>query len=189
MKKWNSAIAIALLAISSNVSANDNIPGNMEGWNLAIGISYDELKLSPLKEYGVALYLGAGYRFNQYVAVEARLGTSVSDYQWTSGEYALDVESSSFYSGYFKLMHPLVSGLTPYALLGGYRGNYDATLSDSVSSISASDHDTGFSWGLGLEYPLNAKGVGVTLGLEYISYLDNDYISSDGVGFRVGYQF
>jgi len=88
------------------------------------------------------ILLLAGYEFNQYVAVEGRYMSSV----W--GEDALIRDS---WGVYVKPQYPATEALTLYALLG-----YGGLNADGKGLWLVNVDDTGFQWGLGASYDLNA---------------------------------
>lgn len=87
--------------------------------------------------------LNAGYDFHQYIGVEARYTTTISDE---------DVVEMSGWSIFVKPQYPVSDDFTIYALLGF--GNV------AIESINAFDlvdiDDSGFQWGLGLSYSLKS---------------------------------
>ncbi len=82
----------------------------------------------------------AGYTFNEYVAVEGRYTTSISDEHW--------VELSGW-SLFVKPQYPVMEDFNIYALLG-----FGGVTMDAVNNSGVDVDDTGFQWGLGLSYDI-----------------------------------
>jgi opacity protein-like surface antigen len=141
------------------------------------------------------IMLQAGYKFNQYIAVEGRYWFAFGDidYTFTSSTHPWANESGSFdsddedaYAFYIKPMYPIATGLDIYALLG-YA---------SIDDIE--EDDSGFSWGLGFSYNINDN---IAVFVDYTKLYDDDAtdelmgyrvdadISSDSWNFGINYKF
>lgn len=110
--------------------------------------------------------LQAGYKFNQYLAVEGRYWDSVGDGDWTD-RYTLPdgsvVNSSgpcsefSAWGVYVKPMYPVTEAFDVYALLG--YGNVDLSSDFGTNAKFLDMDEDGFQWGLGASYELTDNWV------------------------------
>ena len=138
---------------------------------------YEEYRGSVEVEYD-ALMLQAGYKFNQYLAVEGRYWKSLSDGDWSYNASGTENDEpfSEHDSGsdgdfdfeawgiYVKPMYPVTEALDVYALLG--YGNVESD--NQYWSDTALDED-GFQWGLGASYGITEN---VSLFLDYVQLCD-----------------
>ena len=106
------------------------------------GSSWGALNDTKAEDDTGDILLMAGYEFNQYIAVEGRYMSSMV------GEDKLTRDS---WGGYVKPQYPATEAFTLYALLG-YGGLNVGTNGPSLGSLD----DTGFQWGIGASYDLNA---------------------------------
>jgi len=110
------------------------------------------------KEDNDAIMMQAGYKINQYIAVESRYWKSVGDADWSDrgdgydflGYHTYDLSGTKDYDFkawgiYVKPMYPVTDALDVYALLG--YGNV-------VMNYEFYDwlDENGFQWGLGVSY-------------------------------------
>ena len=89
------------------------------------------------------ILLMAGYEFNQYLAIEGRYMNSVF------GEDSLTRDS---WGVYVKPQYTALEAFTLYALLG-----YGGLNTEAKGLSTGSLDDTGFQWGVGASYDLNAR--------------------------------
>ena len=152
-------------------------------------------------EYSAVMFQ-AGYKFNQYIAVEGRYWLGVSD----EGFSALTTTGSTFdtdataWGVYVKPMYPVTDALDVYALLGYGSASIGGV---QVASNQTVDFDAeGFSWGVGAAYSFTEN---VSVFLDYVAFTDDtftnnvvthtflnqgDYDQSfDTINFGVTYQF
>ena len=99
------------------------------------------------------IMLQAGYKFNQYFAVEGRYWDAVGDGDWTDTWQGGSSGSNSDLSAwgvYVKPMYPVTEEFDVYALLGYGNVDYDSHYGqeDPVHDLD----DEGFQWGLGASY-------------------------------------
>lgn len=139
------------------------------------------------------LLLLAGYKFNEYVAVEGRY--------WFGDENTLDFYSNGVLAGtqdvsvdswglYVKPMYPVTDAFNVYALLG-----YGAVSLDYGYDDTDFDDNDGFSWGAGVDYSINEK---FAVFVDYVSLYDDDHdlgtygsadVTVDTVNVGVTYKF
>lgn len=140
---------------------------------------YSEHGIDPDLTVG-ALGVNGGYRVNDYVAVEARVGTGVKD-----GTYArMNLEMDSYFGAYVKVGMPVNNfyPIYPYALLGMTK----AELTVSGYGMTASGSESDISYGLGVAYAVNDQ---ISLNVEYANLMDKDGIIIDGFTFGSTYHF
>ena len=102
------------------------------------------------------IMIQAGYKFNEYVAVEGRYWFGVNDGSFLSpndeirdAEYGVSVDAFGIY---VKPMYPVTPEFNVYALLG--YASTDAEI-DGYDAEYVTDDIDGFSWGIGAEYSFN----------------------------------
>jgi len=105
--------------------------------------------------------LQAGYKMNQYIAVEGRYWDSVGDGDWTD-TYTLPNGSVVNTNGpcsefsawgiYVKPMYPVTEVFDVYALLG--YGNVDLSSDFGTNAKFLDMDEDGFQWGFGASYEL-----------------------------------
>ena len=96
------------------------------------------------------LMLQAGYKFNDYIAVEARYWFGMDDNDWSLHGFGHRLRQNVTYDAwgiYAKPMYPVTDSFDVYALLGYGAVSFDYTLGDT--DFDATDS---FSWGLGVAY-------------------------------------
>jgi len=111
------------------------------------------------------LGLLGGYDFNEYVAIEARITTSV---------FEEDYAEVTTYGIYVKPQYPVTEDFKIYALLGYGNVTVDATDAGSnefgaVPSIVGNTlmDESGFQWGLGVAYAVTEE---IDLFLDYVAF-------------------
>lgn len=130
--------------------------------------------------------LQAGYKFNQYIAVEGRYWDSVGDGDWTD-RYTLPdgrvfntsgpCSEFSAWGLYVKPMYPVTEEFDVYALLG--YGNVDLSTEFGRDAKFLDMNEDGFQWGLGASYELTDN---VAVFADYVNlYNDNSAAITDGI--------
>ncbi|BDM66185.1 hypothetical protein NFHSH190041_36370 [Shewanella sp. NFH-SH190041] len=168
MKKALAVLTLAVLSPLANA-------GGYIGGNYA-AIEYTESGLDPELSLGAISVIG-GYRFNEYIAIEARAGFGAGDDSYNGVKLELD----SYYGAYAKLGMP-IENFYPYILAGYTRGE----LTLSAMGFSISDSDSDISYGIGLGYQINQN---FSLNAEYSNLLDKDGVTLDGFSIGVNYAF
>lgn len=134
------------------------------------------------------IMLQAGYKFNQYLALEGRYWRSFGDNGWTyresgytAGEpYTLSEtgengDNLEAFGIYLKPMYPLTEELDIYALLG--YGNVTLNDDDHGDWLDESD----FQYGVGVSYDLTKN---IAIFVDYMRLVDYD--SSRHTGAQIG---
>lgn len=121
----------------------------------------------PEADIGAIAFRAGGY-LNQVIALEARLALGISDDTVrTSAINNVDVELDTAVSAFIKADVPMTAFVNAYGLLGLTRGEIET----SSTGLTASDSETGLSYGLGIEGEINRR---TSLSFEYIQLLDED---------------
>ena len=187
MKKFNLSL-VAVLAMSTFAIAGGDIAPvepmvetpmveqSSAGFYVGMGYGALEGELDP--DNGASrdsdtfdeLLLLAGYKFNEYVAVEGRYWFG-ADNTWNrydaSGAYLGEQDVSVDSWGiYVKPMYPVTEAFNVYALLG-YAGS---SLDYDYGDTDFGDTD-GFSYGVGVDYSINEK---FAVFVDYVSLYDDD---------------
>ena len=184
--------AVAVLAMSSFAVAGGDIAPVEEPMvaasvitdggfylGLAYGFMGDEYTRSPNnmnplsfdESYG-AVMGQAGYKFNEYVAVEGRYWWAVSSVN-VENNVKGELQGADAWGIYVKPMYPVTDSFDIYALLG-----YAAM---DHNSVRLNDGD-GFSWGLGASYGVTDS---IDLFIDYVSIYDGDRSFTDASGVNV----
>ena len=112
--------------------------------------------------------LQAGYKFNPYIAVEARYWDVGDEKIVTTHPTRGDRELDSKFDGwgvYLKPMYPVTGALDVYALLGWGHQN--------TTNGNHEPHDSSFSWGGGVAYSFTE---GISVFVDYVRIYDDTAI-------------
>ena len=93
-----------------------------------------------------AIMLQAGYKFNDYVALEGRYWIGLTNGNWSAFGDTFDSEVSAW-GIYVNPMYPITDSLDIYGLLG-----YADVDADHAGTILPDANFDGFSWGIGAAY-------------------------------------
>jgi len=155
-RPWLGALSAISLSLCSFAASADFYAGALVSYANA---EYQHSSTSPAAEGNpFLLQAQAGYFFNDYLALEARYGTSV---QRASG---LSVDSLA--SGFVKLNMPVSGRFALYGLAG-----YSSAQIDQQSV--GSNRDQGFSFGLGMHYALDKHNAVV---FEFVDSTSEDQV-------------
>ncbi len=195
MKKFNLSL-VAVLAMSTFAIAGGDIAPvepvveapmvieeDTSAFYLGLGYSGMEAKLSTNlfninKESDTfnQVLLQAGYKFNDYIAIEGRyaIGTDDSDWSFYHHNHPLlrrqDVSADSW-NLFVKPMYPVTDSFDVYALLGYGETSFDYGINDTDFGDTG-----GFAWGLGVAYSFTDS---VAVFVDYVDQSDDstaDYI-------------
>ena len=140
-----------------------------EGNNLSVETNYIDTDFSEIM-------LLAGYKINDFVAVEGRYWFGIED--TIAGDIAnignlVDFDSSVDAWGiYVKPMYPVSEAFNIYALLGYASAEYDVAATSGNTTVDwNSDSVDGFSWGLGAEYAFSNN---VAIFVDYAVIYDDE---------------
>ena len=125
-----------------------------------------------------AVFARVGYQINEFFAVEGRLGTGLD----SDKLHGVKVDIENVYGAYLKAGIPTAVGLYPYAVLGATHGELKA----SARGYSDTGDDDDISYGVGVDYWVVPN---VSVGLEYMKYLDMDNYEVSGISLGANYRF
>lgn len=176
MKK-TALLLLTVATFSSTVHANENTENNEErmpedkGFYLSLAyshlshdINFEERETRSELDFH-ALMLGIGYKFNPYVAIQARYNMSLSD---TDMDEHVSAADASVLSVFVKPMYPIAPEMDIYALLG-----YSLVeKSYNLQNIGVSEGS--FSWGAGTSYDMTED---ISVFAEYTQFY-NDTLNS-----------
>jgi len=187
MKKFTLSV-VAVLAMSAFAVAGGDIEPVVEpvvveqvaddsGFYMGLGYTYLNLNIEADGEeadaYTSASTFLAGYKFNQYIAVEGRYVP-----QFAGVDFDGDTVEASVYNLalYAKGMYPVTEAFDIYALLGFGMTELEVEFTPNTESRS----DTAFQWGLGASYDLSTQ---TSLFIDYsVMYNDTGFDGElDGV--------
>jgi opacity protein-like surface antigen len=150
-------------------------PENRTGWFAGGGIgslSLDQTGV-PSQDMGYVFVQG-GWRFNRYLAVGARAGSSSSaaldlnnvdiDFGVDPGYLDIDFRVTAVYGVFAQAYLPLAENWDLYALLGYSHTRIEASADGVFSEVSVSDSADSLSYGVGVSWILNPR---FTIDLEY----------------------
>lgn len=133
------SLCISLLLSQVTFAQNNQLVENNSSldWSMGVGLNMTTFKDAKCEDitYGVTVRLG--YDVNQYVGIEGRLTKTNWEYEGAK------VEHMGFFA---KPMLPINENLHFYGLLG-----FGKTTTGNKKVFS----DTGFAWGLGINYYFN----------------------------------
>jgi len=120
--------------------------------------------------------LQAGYKFNDYVAVEGRYWIGMDDNSWDNvwdnhGGLTAELDTWGLY---VKPMYPVTENFDIYALLGYASSDYEISGAGYTWNQDAFD---GFSWGLGADYAFTDS---VSVFVDYVALYDDTYVNNAG---------
>ncbi len=156
-------------------AANFDYTETYDAIDMGGGSTYTPSGFSDDWDYSTVM-IQAGYKFNQYVAIEARYWFGMDETLYTDsvdGDVDLTVDTFGIY---IKPMYPVTDAFDIYALLG--YANNDASVEDNEGTYDFDSVD-GFSWGIGAAYSFTDN---LAVFVDYVNMYedDNDVIDEDG---------
>ena len=186
MKKFNLSLVTVLAMSAFAIAGGDIAPVEPvvetpyveeSTGNFYLGLGYGFLSADRETSLGALTFdqgtedydqilLQAGYKFNDYVALEGRYWLGLSDNAWaTIGNNAIQsVGEIDSWGIYVKPMYPVGDSFNVYALLGYASTDY------SITNGADGDID-GFSWGLGADYAFSESW---SVFVDYTELSDDD---------------
>ena len=171
------------------------------GFYLGLAYGYEDVSIcrtstnkTVFDEKFGSIMFDAGYKFNQYIALEGRYWAGINSSNALSWRTGINSDVTVDALGlYVKPMFPVSDAFNIYGLVG--YGSVDAKYEPSNNLSITSDTVSGFSWGLGAEYAVTSNW---SVFVDYTSILDGeegnldafateDSLSTVNVG--VNYQF
>ncbi len=126
-----------------------------------------------------AIAFRAGSYLNQLISIDVRLALGITD---DTVGVNTDVELDSALSVFIKGDIPVTPFVNAYGLLGFTRGEIET----STGSLTASEDETGLSYGLGIEGEINRR---TSLSAEYVMYLDENAFEYTGINVGITTRF
>lgn len=120
------------------------------------------------------LILIAGHQFNDYFALEARMGTGLKSDTVTFNGQPMKVDTNTFMGLYGKALLPLESPITPYIVVGATRG----TTTLKVNGLKDKDSDSDLSYGIGADWAVSQS---FSVNIEYMNWFDKNHTEMRGV--------
>ncbi len=176
MKKL--VLLISFLAISTHGQSVDLFP--------SIGVDYVFTKIEGLGSNNGHLgsaRLKLGVDIGEYFAVQAHVGTGITDDTVDAPGTKFDVDIGTFFGLYAVGMIPITNSFRLYALAGVTTGDFDA----SASGKSIIGNETDFSMGIGGEYLVHEDDI--ALSVEYISFISVDGVEVNGTAIGLKFYF
>ncbi len=148
-------------------------------WNDQYGdIGVDEYSSTyTFEDDASAFMLQAGYKFNQYIAIEGRYWDTMGDVHDYSYSYTYNGApdgSGSYGDGdftawgiYVKPMYPVTEAFDLYALLG--YANVDVGDLGTWDGNAINNEESGFSWGIGAAYAFTEN---FSFFVDYVTFAD-----------------
>lgn len=178
MKKIIRILSVsALLATSAAAQAQVYVEGAYAP--LTIKDSEVALKAKPAALTGIV-----GYNLHPNLDVEGFLGLGVkkSEFTFNGAATGVNVDISSSIGAFLKPKTMLTNEIEVFARLGYARSKSKVT----SASMSQSDSEGSFAYGLGGNYYLNRQAY---LTASYMSLFNKDNMKATGFNFGVGYKF
>ena len=126
-----------------------------------------------------------GYEINPNLAIEGLAAFGLSDDKIKVGGYTIpgaNFKVDNVFGIYAKPKFKFTPELEGFVRAGFAQSKGTASLNGQSSSAS----ESGFSYGLGVNYALNKT---TSLNVDYMSYLDKNESKATGFTFGVGYKF
>ncbi|SHF73093.1 outer membrane insertion C-terminal signal [Modicisalibacter ilicicola DSM 19980] len=183
MKLKVSALVLATL-VSSPALAGD--AGTSYAGLQYAQASYEETVYGYDIEGDPSVLVGRlGHYLTDNFSFEGRVGLGLSDDEVTVNGYDTDVtvEVDHLFGAYAVGHLPVTDVVSIYALAGFTQGEATA----KADGMSATDDDSGFSYGVGGEVNFFSRQFSGTL--EYMSYLDKSSYEVSAISAGVNYQF
>jgi len=175
MKKFLIGLAISAVATSTVIAEEEA----KSGWYGGASYAQLDTDIAGIVEFDLgALVFNAGYQINDYVAIETRLGTGITD----DDIVGLELELDYLWGIYTKIGIPTGTAFYPYVVLGYTK----AELELSGLGYSESDSDSDTSYGVGANFTVN-DNFGVFA--EYMNWYDDEDIEITGFNLGVSYKF
>ncbi len=189
MKKFNLSL-VAVLAMSTFAIAGGDIAPvepvvetpyveeSTSAFYLGLGysgmkadLSTDLFNINKESDTFNQVLLQAGYKFNDYVAIEGRYAIGTDDSDWSHwhawSPLATQNVAADSWGIFVKPMYPVTDAFDVYALLGYGETQFDYTYGDTTFGDTG-----GFAWGLGAAYNFSDN---VAIFVDYVDQEDGDF--------------
>lgn len=163
-------LALALLASAPFALASPYIGGGYSQLYVSTGDFNDGIDMGTL-------HLQGGYQFNDFFALEARVGMGVSGATFAGIDHDVD----TYYAGFVKIGAPL-DNFYPYLLVGYSQG----TIETEKNGVRSEWKESDMAYGLGLGYKVMPN---LTVQLEYNNLLSKGDLTIIGFSAGLTYHF
>lgn len=165
--KLTQSISLLTLTCLAAFSTHSYAEQNQGYYGIGYHMGSYENTGMPEANPGAIAFRAGGY-LNQVIALEARLALGISDDTVrTSAINSIDIELDTALSAFIKADVPMTPFVNAYGLLGLTRGEIET----SSAGLTASESETGLSYGLGIEGEISRR---TSLSIEYVQLLDED---------------
>jgi outer membrane immunogenic protein len=176
----NKSVKVAALALGlSTLACAHAQQGPYMGVNL-LQVTYKEDGIPTATPMAIGFKIGN--RINSNLAVEARLGTGLSDDTVNVLGLPVKLEVDRFIGVYMRGIAPISEAVSVYGLVG----YTDGELTASVGNFSVSTSDSDFSYGLGADF---AVANNVSLNVEWGRMFKGPGYKLDALSFGVSVKF
>lgn len=169
------ALAVSMFALTPAFA--------QEGMYVGVNVSQTEYKEEGIPSAKPsAISFKVGNQFNKNFALEARLGTGLSDDRITVFGVPATVEVDNFYGVYAKGILPVSNMISAYGLVGYTHGEITAR----AAGMSVTGSDSDFSYGLGVDFAITQN---MSLNIEWARLFEGAGYKVNALSFGVGYKF
>lgn len=180
MKKITGFIVISLVTALSGIVHAESTTGFYGGVSIAkLELDYKESGYEPSPS---VIAFTIGNRITENLAIEARLGTGISDGSDNVMGTDIDLSVDSFVGVYGKAIAPLSDVFELYAMAGYTRG--ELTLKGMGMKLTDSDSD--FSYGVGGSFAVSEK---FSINGEYARLFSGDGYDVDSLSLGLQMKF
>lgn len=120
------------------------------------------------------------------IALEATIGTGMSDDSKVIRGVNVSVETKEFYGAFVRPFVKINDDLEVFARVGYFHGKIKASASVPRASITASDSSSDIAYGIGAAYNISKT---TSLVVDYMNYYDKDDTKVNGFGLGLRYKF
>ncbi len=178
------------LALATVLTSVCGLAQAESGWYMGASSSFADFEEKGVADLELStIQVQTGMRFNKHFAVEARLGTGLSDDSASQVEdginLKIDLETDYIASAFVKGIIP-AGPVELYGLLGYTHAELDAKVTAVGEGISISEtfSDSDISYGVGLAFQPTAAS---SIFVEYMNFYDDDDIEISG--YTLGFNF
>jgi len=173
---------ITLIAGASLASAENNVYGEIA----YLPFNYDETVYGTTytTSGGSAVRGIIGVDIEENLALEAMLGTGMSNATTTISGYTVNLKLNSIYGFYVKPKVNVGEKATLFARIG--YAQVSGTTSISSLSYNNSSTNNSISYGIGMSYKMNEK---LSVNADYMYYYNKDSATATGLALGIGFRF
>lgn len=178
-----SIAAVATMGTSVAVSAQQSDLYGEVGF-AALKIKDESGTLGSFDNTAVKFTLGKVVANN--IALEAMIGTGMSDDSKVISGVNVSVETKEYYGAFVRPFAKINDDFEVFARVGYFHGKLRATASNGVASASISDSGGDIAYGVGAAYNITKT---TALVVDYMNYYDKEDTKVNGFGLGLRYKF